>query len=166
MNEDEYPDWAPRGTCPFCESGQVYHQVLGMPTVDMVESAPPWVSFGCVVVGHDRLCGHCGETWTRGVEDGHWVHDVEGLLGYFLADSLDELSEILMNSFDYATEPWFDEENAAEGMIIPVLETRGVELEFPMTVEQFLQELEILEDELLERWEEEEAAEESEEDAV
>lgn len=74
MDEDEqvpggYPGWAPRGTCPFCGSGQVHHEVLGMPTVDAVESAPPWVSFGCVWGPWDRRCESCERSWTAGVED-------------------------------------------------------------------------------------------------
>lgn len=63
-DEAEPLDWGPRGTCPFCGSGSVFHDVLGMPTFEAFESAPPWVSFGCMPTHEDRHCGACGRGWT------------------------------------------------------------------------------------------------------
>lgn len=56
--------WGPRGTCPDCGSGEVFHDMLGMPTMEAVQSAPPWVSFGCVPTFRDRHCGDCGAQWS------------------------------------------------------------------------------------------------------
>jgi len=58
-------DWGPRGSCPRCGSGEVVHLVMGMPTRELVETAPDWVWFGgCVVDGpEDRRCESCDHVW-------------------------------------------------------------------------------------------------------
>ena len=59
--------WGERGRCPRCGSGRVAHLVYGVPTRDVIDSAPAWVWFpGAVVDGpEDRDCGACGHTWTE-----------------------------------------------------------------------------------------------------
>lgn len=54
-----------RGSCPACGSGQVIHVVMGMPVLDAMEKAPPWVRFaGCVPSSDlDRWCEDCGHEW-------------------------------------------------------------------------------------------------------
>lgn len=76
MSENRWPHderpgitWPPRGTCPSCGSGAVFHDSLGMPTMEAVESAPPWVSFACVYTFRDRHCGACGHEWCLPEED-------------------------------------------------------------------------------------------------
>lgn len=56
-------EWT-RGTCPRCGSGDVVHSLIGMPTLEAMETAPEWVSFpGCVAVGPDRACLACDHEW-------------------------------------------------------------------------------------------------------
>jgi hypothetical protein len=58
----------PRGTCPSCGSGRVVHHVYGMPILEVMETAPAWVSFeGCLRDHYDRSCRACGLRW----EDDH-----------------------------------------------------------------------------------------------
>ncbi|HET6652639.1 MAG TPA: hypothetical protein VFH10_08365 [Nocardioides sp.] len=57
--------WGERGRCPRCGSGRVAHLVYGVPTRDVIDSAPAWVWFpGSVADGpEDRDCGACGHAW-------------------------------------------------------------------------------------------------------
>lgn len=63
--------WGERARCPRCGSGRVAHLVYGLPTRDLIESAPAWVWFpGPVVDGpENRDCGGCGHTWVERVRD-------------------------------------------------------------------------------------------------
>ena len=68
VRRDDHPEgWGERGRCPRCGSGRDAHLVYGLPTRDLVESAPPCVWFpGCVTDGpEDRDCGACGHTWVN-----------------------------------------------------------------------------------------------------
>jgi hypothetical protein len=65
--DEDRQGWGERGRCPRCGSGRVAHLVYGLPTRDLIESAPAWVWFpGPVVDGPDnRDCGGCGHTWVE-----------------------------------------------------------------------------------------------------
>jgi hypothetical protein len=56
----------PRGICPRCGSGDVWHLWIGMPALPgSMDATPDWVEWvGCVHPGHDRECDTCGLTWT------------------------------------------------------------------------------------------------------
>lgn len=58
-------DWGERGTCPACRSGEVIHEVFGMPLFGAYESAPSWVHFaGCMPLFEgDRTCTACDAQW-------------------------------------------------------------------------------------------------------
>lgn len=150
--EGDYDDWPPRGSCPFCGSNAVYHNVLGMPTAETVEAAPPWVSFGCVPTVGNRRCESCGRVWTSGVEDGHWVHDLDELFAYFQVSSFEDLAEVMVDVAELDDEPRFDD-GATEEEITPVLGVLGASRKFPMTIQQFIRALQEFEDETLEMWE-------------
>lgn len=61
-------DWV-RGTCPRCGTDQVVHHVIGMPVMEAYDSSPAWVYWaGCMGLGPDRECEHCGHSW--------WSQDV------------------------------------------------------------------------------------------
>jgi 8-oxo-dGTP diphosphatase len=74
-----------RGTCARCGRGEVLHHVLGMPLLEAVETAPPWVRWaGCTALGPDRECLRCGHTWWAddvgfagdgGAENDDWAED-------------------------------------------------------------------------------------------
>lgn len=54
---------APARHLPRVRFGEVFHDMLGMPTPEVFCSAPPWVSFGCTLTYRDRHCGDCGHEW-------------------------------------------------------------------------------------------------------
>ena len=57
-----------RDTCPFCESAEVTHLVIGEPLPPrpgVTRSDPEWiVAVGCIHPGYSRRCESCGATWT------------------------------------------------------------------------------------------------------
>ncbi|GEM_PF-4076702 len=130
-------DWGVHEVCAACDSTNVIHNVVGMVMLDDMASAPSWVSFsGCCGIGPDRFCPDCGAEWMSREEDGIVVHDTGELLDYFEVDSLLDLSILLdlviptrrMLSFDE------NEEYVPEGAIVPIIDSIGTVLEYPMTI--------------------------------
>ncbi|HEY1135010.1 MAG TPA: hypothetical protein VGE77_10560 [Nocardioides sp.] len=65
-----------RDTCRRCDSTEVIHLVMGMPTPEAEETTPEWVHFGGCVgePGQpDRRCETCGAAWTTDEETPTWA---------------------------------------------------------------------------------------------
>lgn len=135
----------PRGTCPSCESGDVAHLVIGMPTgPEEWGSGPAWVEWvGCVHPGHDRRCQSCGHTWTAADSSSLTFEDLASLMAHAEVDTFGDLEGWI--SAEYEHDAWVD--TAGRDLEIG-FGRRSVVLAFPMSEDDFWSALDEMHDEV------------------
>lgn len=143
-----------RGRCPRCDSGAVGHLIIGEPVYpDALGATPDWVCWvGCVHPGYNRSCEACGLTWTSG-PDGTGVllphlHALKSIAG---VDSGEALGEWVSSKMDI--DAYVDHDGQ---MDVIRMSTRGMGLDFPMSLDDFWILMQDLRAIVLELWDREE----------
>ncbi|QSR30815.1 hypothetical protein CFI00_09990 [Nocardioides sp. S5] len=150
---------ADRGTCPRCRNGEILHVVFGMLPPGSLDGEPPWVTEGgCVIMGlpTNRHCPACGLDWlatSGGRPQARTLHELRTLLG---CDSTAGLEDLLWDhcDVDVHVEDVPDDHDEVGALSLRI-GTRGVTLEFPFSVTEFIVTVDELLAEVLDDWDEE-----------